>query len=161
MDKIKRWMLDWLLVSLSKDSNLVSHAQKELASGLKDPEEGPNRWIAEGTIQLIRLFSTQGHSGGSAPWARKTFDTLADFQPIGPLTGEDEEWGEASGEDGTQQNLRCSHVFRKNGEAYDSQGKVFREPNGCSYTNRGSRVYVIFPYVPVIEYVDVEADDGQ
>jgi len=157
MYKFKLWLLDRLLVSLTKDSNLVSHAQKELSSSLRDPEDGPNRWIAEGTIQLIRLFSTQGHSGGSAPWARKTFDTLADFQPLEPLTGEDEEWGKPFDEDGTQQNLRCSHVFRKNGEAYDSQGRVFREPNGCSYTSSDSHVPVTFPYTPTIKYVDVEA----
>ena len=156
MDKIKRWLLDWLLVSLTKDCNLVGHAQRELARGLADPEEGFDRWIAEGTIQLIRLFSTHGHSGGSAPWARKTFDTLANFQPIGPLTGEDSEWNEIGA--GEYQNNRFSQVFKKGGEAYDIQGKVFREPNGATYTSQDSHVAVAFPYTPVIEYVEVPND---
>ena len=158
MDKFKRWLLDRLLVSLSKDSGLTSHAQRELASGLKDPEDGPNRWIADGTIQLIRLFSTQGHSGGSATWAIKVFQTLANWEPWGPLTGEDDEWGEPFNDDGDQQNRRCSHIFRTAEGAYNIQGKIFREPDGCTYTNFESRVGVAFPYTPKSEYVDVAKD---
>jgi hypothetical protein len=56
------------------------------------------------------------------------------------------------------QNNRCCHVFKDNaGNAYDIDGKIFREPDGACYTSRDSRVPVTFPYTPVREYVDVEA----
>ena len=81
---------------------------------------------------------------------------MAAFEPWGPLTGEDHEWGEPINGDGTQQNRRCSHVFRDaEGRAYDIQGKVFTDPDGCSYTSQDSRVNVTFPYTPHTEYVDV------
>jgi hypothetical protein len=81
------------------------------------------------------------------------FSTLASFEPLGPLHGTPDEWVEVA--DGLEQNVRCSRVFRKNGEAYDINGKVFREPNGCTYTSRDSHVPVEFPYRPKTEVIDV------
>jgi len=47
-------------------------------------------------------------------------------------------------------------VFKDaDGRAYDIDGRVFREPNGCCYTSSDSRVYITFPYRPKTEYVDV------
>ena len=62
----------------------------------------------------------------------------------------------------TYQNKRFSRVFKegKDGQAYDMQGKVFVEPDGCSYTSRDSRVYIEFPYVPHTEYVKVEMNEN-
>ena len=152
MDKIKRWLLDWLLVSLSKDSNLVSYAQMEL-------DDDGSEW-RESVLSVIRAFSLCGHSGGSAPPTIATIHSLLQYKPLGPLTGEDEEWNEVV--DNTFQNRRCSHVFKDaDGEAYDIQGKIFREPNGATYTSIDSRVPVVFPYTPASEYVNVEGDHGQ
>ena len=59
-------------------------------------------------------------------------------------------------DEGRWQNIRCSHVFKDgDGRAYDSTGRIFREPNGCCYTSRDSRVYIEFPYTPKREYVEV------
>lgn len=41
------------------------------------------------------------------------------------------------------------------GKAYDINGKVFKESDGCCYTNKDSRVYIDFPYTPKTEYVKV------
>jgi hypothetical protein len=89
------------------------------------------------------------------------FKKLAMFEPIVPLTGEDWEWHEPS--PGVFQNIRCSRVFKQadrfNGQAYDIEGRVFREPTGACYTGAESCVPVAFPYTPKTEYVNVPGDN--
>lgn len=132
---------------------LVEHAEFEMRHWLALPDDDPQRWIADGTMALIREFASQGHSGSSAPYAVSVFQALASYQPLGPLTGEDDEWNEVG--HGIFQNRRCSHVFKEGGQAYDNNGRVFREPSGSCYTSADSRVPVTFPYTPSTEYVDV------
>lgn len=141
-------------------SNLVEHAKVEFkALGFipldQEQEDDPNKWIQENVIELLTVFSEQGHSGTSAPYCVNMFKKLALFEPLGPLTGADWEWHEYA--DGHFQNIRCSHVFKdsRDGRAYDSEGRIFREPSGSCYMNRDSRVYIEFPYSPTREYVDV------
>ncbi len=144
-------------------SNLEQHALAELKAigytPLGQPQEdGPNKWIQENVLELIRVFAAQGHSGFSAPYCIRLFTKLANFEPIAPLTGEDDEWNEVS--DGVFQNKRCSHVFKDNdrfgGQAYDIEGRVFRYPDGSCYTGKDSFVPIVFPYTPAVEYVDVK-----
>ena len=125
-------------------------------------------------LELLGLFATHGHSGSSAPYAINLFSTLAKFEPIVPLTGEDWEWTELDYDsDVKYQNKRCSHVFKDaDGRAYDIDGKIFWEwaerpldededgYPGVSifksyFTSRDSRVYVEFPYTPKSEYVEL------
>ena len=140
-------------------NDLIEHAKREfLALGYKpidEEEDGPNKWIQKNVLELLRVFSKQRHSGSSAPYCVELFKKLSMFEPLGPLTGEDHEWCEVG--DGMWQNKRCSRVFKdEDGRAYDIEGRIFREPSGCCYTNRDSRVYVDFPYTPKSEYVDVD-----
>lgn len=72
------------------------HAEREFrALGYKpvDQEEGPNKWIQENVMELLEVFSKQGHSGMSAPvcvryfeknpYQFKSYYTCADsFRPI-------------------------------------------------------------------------------
>ena len=151
------WLMNLALRRLTPDSVGVAHAERELKAigyDLDQKEEDPNKWICENVIQLLRVFSTQGHSGASAPFAVGYFTKLAAFEPLSPLTGEEWEWQEHSA--GKFQNTRCPHVFKDGDDAYDINGKVFREPDGCCYTSGDSRVPVEFPYTPKTEYVDVE-----
>ena len=136
--------------------NLREHAERELRAqgyNLEQTEEDPNKRMCENVLALIDLFASQGHSGSFAPYCINMFSTLASFKPLGSLYGTPDEWVEVA--DGVEQNIRCGRVFRENGKAYDIDGKVFREPNGCTYTSRESRVPVIFPYTPKTEMVDV------
>lgn len=139
------------------ESKYIQFAKREfktLGYDLDDKEENPNKWLIENIFELLNVFSKQGHSGFSAPHCIKIFSKLASWEPLCPLTGEDSEWDEVY--PATWQNSRCSHVFKDiTGQAYDIDGKVFREPNGCCYTNKDSRVYITFPYTPKTEYVDV------
>jgi len=141
-------------------SNMLKWAEQELRYAgydINDPENGPNRWLAEGTLELLKVFSEQGHSGSSAPYAVGLFEKLALWKPVTPLTGEDSEWMEV-GED-TWQNIRNSAVFRgKDGKAYWIEGRIFWEwssypdiddgkPFKCYFTSRNSRVNIDFPWM--------------
>jgi hypothetical protein len=144
---------------MDNESNLIKHAKRELkviGYDLDSKEDDPNTWICENILELLDVFSKQGHSGSSAPYCISLFTKLANFEPVCPLTGNDDEWNEVW--DGVYQNNRCSHVFKngKDGIAYDIEGKIFRESDGCCYTSSDSRVYVTFPYTPKREYVDVD-----
>lgn len=147
-------------MALVEDGYAIRHARIELEAmgyDLDDSEEGPNKWMVENVFDLLRVFSAQGHSGASAPYAVETFRKLALHEPLCPLNGELLEWVEVG--PGVFQNKRCSHVFKQadrfNGQAYDLDGRVFREPNGACYTNADSRVPIVFPYTPTRIYVDV------
>lgn len=151
-------------------SRLVEHAKRELeASGYKlyGKDSELNNMIIESVMELIQTFSDQGHSGASAPYCLDLFTKLALFKPLSPLTGEDSEWNNISGEMSDlmdlklvlYQNNRCSKVFKDgDGKAYNIEGKVFISPDGAYFTSRDSRVYITFPYTPETQYVKVDKD---
>lgn len=145
-------------------SNLIEHAKEELKRiGMIDSGEPYNDSVSKAILDLIEMFSSQGHSGFTAPYTVNTFSRLAMFKPLSPLTGEDDEWNEV--EPGLFQNKRYSSIFKnKNGEAYNIDGKVFTDDNGKTwYTNRNSVVYVTFPYdVPdEPEYVYLDKSESK
>ena len=135
-------------------SNLIDHAKREFkAAGWDLEKDEMQALMCKQVLELIEMFSNHGHSGSSAPYAINMFKSLASFEPLVPLTGADDEWNEVG--DGVFQNNRCGHVFKDaDGNAYDSEGRIFREPNGCCYQSFESRVPVTFPYTPKREYVD-------
>ena len=128
-------------------SNLVDYAKDELKRiGMIDSGEPYNDWATKAILDLIELFASQDHSGFSAPYVVNAFSRLAMFKPLSPLTGEDDEWDDVG--DGLLQNKRYSAVFkRKDGTAYNSDGKVFTDDGEFWYGCKESRVDVTFPYV--------------
>jgi|GEM_PF-1161834 len=143
-----------------KPSNLEVFAERELRlAGWFDKDGFYGDMMGHAVLKMVREFSEEGHSGMSAGLAINLFKKVGSYEPLVPLTGADDEWQEVG--EGTFQNIRCSHVFRDaDGRAYDIDGRVFREPNGCTYTSHDSRVYVEFPYTPKREYVDVPGEDA-
>lgn len=135
-------------------SNLIDHAKRELV-GYDDSLYGD--MLPKAVLELLEVFSNQGHSGMSAPLVVQMFSKLAMFEPLGPLTGEDSEWNEVT--DDVLQNNRCSTVFKQadrfDGQAYDIEGRVFREPDGSCFTSSDSFTPITFPYTPTRVYVDV------
>lgn len=142
-------------------SNLISHAKEEFrAAGWVDENgkfnDDMQEAICNHLIQLLEVFSNEGHTGSTAPYTINLFSRLAKFEPIAPLTGEDWEWHDTGH---NYQNRRASHVFKDyDGNCYDINGKVFWEwnrgivgsddkPYKSYYTNRESRVPVTFPYI--------------
>ena len=137
-------------------SNLEEFAKDELTrAGYFDPDGFYGDMMGHAVMKMVKLFAEEGHSGMSARIALAAFEKVARFEPLLPLTGADDEWNEVG--PGVFQNKRCSHVFRDDTGTYDSEGKIFREPDGACFQSRDSRVPVTFPYVPKREYVDVPA----
>jgi hypothetical protein len=148
-------------------SNLHKHALMEFkaAGWINDNGEYCDEMqgmICDHVLKLLDVFSDEGHSGSSAPYAVNLFKTLAMFEPIVPLTGEDWEWTLLDyGVDPKWQNKRCGRVFKDaDGRAYDIDGIVFyewfedenHERHKSHFTGKESRVYVTFPYTPTTEY---------
>ena len=136
---------------------LTAFAKDELTrAGLFDEDSDYGGMLGDAVLKMVEVFSAEGHSGMSANMAVSIFKKVALYEPLTPLTGSEDEWGEPFSEDGMRQNKRCSHVFMDaDGTAYDSSGKIFREPSGSCDQASDSRVPVTFPYTPTTEYVDV------
>jgi hypothetical protein len=144
----------------TQESNLLTHARRELAA-LRGPNPEPDEMQDEMdkcVLDVVRIFADQGHSGSSAAYAIGCIEKVLRFEPITPLAGTDDEWVEVAEEDGKPlfQNARCGRVFKvgADGEAYDLDGFVFRDPDGSTWTNSESRRPVTFPYTPTTEVVD-------
>ena len=132
-------------------SNLVQYAKSELKRAFKDDHDPMQQQAMRCIMELVETFADQGHSGFSGNYVLRYFDRLARFQPIGPLTGEENEWQNLKdhGDPDTDQNIRCGSVFRKHGDnstAYNIEGKIFVDEDGITYLCAESRVPVIFPY---------------
>lgn len=149
-------------------SNLKNHALLEFRAAGWTDESGKfndemQEMICNHVLKLLEVFDEEGHSGSTAPYTVNLFKTLAMFEPVVPLTGEDWEWTEVR--DGVFQNKRCGHVFKQadrfNGQAYDIDAIVWYdyytndetgEKVKSYFTNSESFVPVTFPYTPKREY---------
>lgn len=72
-------------------SGFYSHAKYELAIINKDYCEMQNR-IDRDVLDVVAVFSAQGHSGFSAAYALDNIKRLLNYDVLTPLTGEDLEW---------------------------------------------------------------------
>lgn len=113
--------------------------------------------------RAIRVFSRQGHSGGSAPYyAEALSNTLKNvllFKPLSQVTGHESEWSDDTGE-GVFQNKRVSALFKDNKGAYYLDAIIWsgeEEWDTFSGTVEDikSRQYVKFPFTPKTFYIDV------
>jgi hypothetical protein len=155
MKLTQRLALCWRILR-EKPGNTLAHTERELLPPNGDEMQA---LMNQNLRELVLVFSTQGHSGFSASYATAALAKLLAFEPLRPLTGEPDEWCEVG--PGVFQNRRCGRVFKDatvfGGQAYDIEGKVFRDHVGA-YTSINSRVPVVFPYTPRTEYVDVPAE---
>ena len=139
-------------------SNLTDHAKAELKMvGLTaDSKDSMDRLMYNNIMAVVQLFSSQGHSGFSSGFVLNMITRLLRFEPITPLTGNDDEWNDVSDLSDRKmwQNRRCSRIIKEeDGTCYDMEGKVFTDPEGHTYTNRNSWVKITFPYIPKTEFV--------
>lgn len=152
---LAQWLLQ-VVARLAGEGNLMAHARRELPPESDDEMQA---LMNQQLLQIVAVFSLHGHSGFSASYAVGALEKLLRFEPLGPLTGEPDEWFDHGH---CQQNKRCSHVFKQpdrfNGQAYDIYGRIFREPDGSCYTSGESHVPITFPYTPKREYVDVHKE---
>lgn len=145
-------------------SSLERHAWYELElAGYFDKDSDYDGMLGTAVLELIETFAKQGHNGFSEVIVSNLFNKLSRYEILLPLSGKYWEWNEVGS--GVFQNNRCSHVFKDankfNGQAYDIDGKIFREPGGSTYTSSESCVPITFPYYPKSEIVDVPAQSGE
>jgi hypothetical protein len=144
--------------------NLVEHAKFELElAGLLDPKKDFYGGLTgKAVLELLECFESQGHSGMSAEIVVQLFEKLANFKPIGPITGSGEEWSDDPFDGETYQNKRLGSLFKIGlyGKAYYLDAIVWQEPNGCCFTGEvdgiTSRQYVKFPFEPKTFYVKID-----
>lgn len=109
------------------------------------------KMITKNVMDILTVFEKQDHSGISANYTINLVNRLLRWMPLTPLTGEEDEWYDPYGPDNTQQNKRCTTVFRRNFDnstAYNIHGRVFSNNGGKTWwTSRDSLVPVTFPYV--------------
>jgi hypothetical protein len=121
-------------IETANESPLVSFAVEELAR-VGEIYDG---MVNEAAVDIVGLFSAQGHSGGSAQITTEIVNRLMRYSPLTPLTGDDDEWMEVG--TGVFQNKRCSHVFKENGRAHDIE--LPRAEDATQWTE------ITFPYQP-------------
>lgn len=99
-----------------KESNLLRHAETELKRlGMGDRE---NQIL----IDMMKVFVSYGHSGGSASWFIATFVRLAQFENLSPLTSNPDEWQIV---DWADPNNRCWQS-KRNAEAFSlDKGRTY------------------------------------
>ena len=159
----KKWVIGPIIY---EENNFVKHAKREfIAIGYKpvDEEDGPNKWIQEGTFELLDVFGDQGHSGSSAPFAIRFFTKLAGFKPLSPIKCDDAEWNYVGHGDDTYQNNRLSSVFKtgKDGDPYYIDAIVWNETGEHSGAFTGtvdgirSSQLINLPFTPKTFYIDV------
>lgn len=140
-------------------SALEVHAIDELTRiGMYDSDGEMNKCICEHILKMIKVFAEEGHTGFSANYVIECLQKLLQFEPLSPLTGEEDEWSEPI--NGILQNKRAYRVFKNinDGRAFDVRGRVFVGQEGQTYISGDSRVYIEFPYTPKTEYVNVEEE---
>lgn len=140
---------------------IISKAKDEFERlGWNSSEDEMQKMMCDNIIELLETFAKQGHSGFSAIYAIDLFEKLVRHEPLSALTGDDSEWEDLSQFGSTEpafQNKRFSEVFkRQDGSAYWINGRVFRLPDGATYTNKESWVEISFPWIKTKpEIVDV------
>jgi hypothetical protein len=96
------------------DSNLIKHAQRELALLGEEPD------MVRGYLEMIRVFADMRHSGGSASVFIPTLNALLQYENLTPLTNDPDEWVDQTGISGTPlwQNKRNSKAMSTDGGAH-------------------------------------------
>lgn len=138
---------------------------KELElAGLFDKDSDYEGMIGEAVKELLQVFSKQGHSGFSAHTVVNIFHELINGKEIlSPLTGNDDEWVDVSEPSGYYclQNKRRSSVFKTETDCIDvNGGPIFKDRNGCTFTNKNSILHnITFPYIPPAKREVIEVDE--
>lgn len=102
-------------------SNLVEHAERELkAAGLLSKDSDYDGMVGKAVLDLVKVFSEQGHSGGSASYVLYVFSQVANYQALTELTDDPAEWFHHDADMSTNgkefwQNIRNSEAFSNDG----------------------------------------------
>jgi hypothetical protein len=98
--------------------SLGDHAFRELSrAGFFDKDSDYEGNLGHAVMELIDIFSDQGHSGYSAQAVIALFTKLAKWEPLSLITSDPEEWNDVSEMSGQPmwQNKRDSRCFSHDG----------------------------------------------
>lgn len=126
--------------------SLIEHARAELAAINFGKEDSAVM------IGILEKFFDQWESGGAVHAVAPILTRLISGQPLGPLTGADDEWFDPMGDGIMLQNKRCGSVF-----------KDWRTPDGQLAEEAGEGVLTVhdidnsewngkFPYDPTTRH---------
>ena len=115
-------MVEQQLLTAS-DNNLVAHAVRELTlCGMLDGDSDYDGGIGPAVLDLIRVFASQGHSGGSAAVTAELFARITAFEALSPLTDDPDEWIDVDGKGLLQSRRQSSAFSRDGGQTYSVNG---------------------------------------
>jgi hypothetical protein len=125
-----------------KVSNLVDWSKRELEmAGLFDKDSDYDGALGPAIMGMIKTFSEQGHSGGSAGIVRSILDKLLNWEPLTPVTDPLKDgYNDISTmwDDGGVhfQCVRDSTIFSDNGGKswYKLVDDIYADEDGISYT---------------------------
>lgn len=86
-------------MAFAEDAPVMMHAINELSRIGGFSEDGAQSGIAE-VLELVAIFSQQGHDATAANWTAEVFSTLAKRKPLTPITSDPSEWVELPDFDG-------------------------------------------------------------
>ena len=120
-----------------------------------NPDFEYNVLCLEAALDVIKLLSSQGHSGCSLPITLEYVKHLSELKPLTPIT-EDEEYIPCSWKDGQESCARVSNVYRnkdKNGKwVYHDINRVvtvIKNSYGSGYWNNGFISKLISDMFPI------------
>lgn len=122
-----------------------SHLESEMRyAGLlsgNDPD-------ADVIVLSLRSLAAGGPSASDK--AIELFERIAEFKPLSPLLGTDDEWIRIpEAPVNFWQNRRCFTVFKTDERTYDvDAGPLYRLPNGDIAVDPTDIVDITFPYMP-------------
>ena len=139
---------------------LTEHAKMELeVAGLFDKDSDYGGMTGKAVMELIEVFSEQGHSGMSAGLTRNIFNKLANYKPLTPIQGTDDEWGTDASD---KQNKRLTSLFKNDdgtvrySDAIIWQGEESWDTFGGTVEGISSLQNIKgFPFTPKTFYIDV------
>lgn len=134
-------------------AGLVEFAEGELNLLLKSCKDSESlktqKAVNDDILDIIKLFSSQGHSGFSAGYSLNILKRLLDYKPLSAITGDEDEWEQLNySPDLAYQNKRCPSLFRDaDGKVYNVEARIFSDDNGHTWYNcKESREYIELPY---------------
>ena len=143
------------------------YAELELAAiGYDEKCEGMDMMMRNSVLELIDVFSKQGHSGFSSGACVDLFNRLARFEPLKPIMCTDDEWSDVSRISDTPffQNKRHSAVFKEGKDArpYYLDAIIWVTEDGTGFTGTvegvQSRQFIRLPFTPKTFYVRIDSE---
>lgn len=148
---------------------LSEYAELELAAiGYDDKCEEYDKMVRDSILELIEVFSNQGHSGFSAPHCLDIFNKLARFEPLQPILCTDDEWSDVSDVSNMPffQNKRHSAIFKEGEDArpYFLDAIVWVGREGERFTGEVEGItsvqFIKVPFIPKTFYIKIDSDNN-